>query len=292
MLENFNFYFDLAFNSGDQNLFSDFLNNKELLESGFEYLSEYDYYLKDEMIVDTDEPVFDMTIITREDFLKNKFQLNKKLLLEEIKNKLTNLVSEEREALLKTFFNDLYKVSVKVNKSVFEFQELIEQEISALTNDLKLLYKDEVNSHKLFAKLNSISDTNYGTYFGLKSNIKPSFISDLYDICIDLFLINDEEVFEEDFNFVFTSSNLNGEVQIRFVEKNFPIVYFLESIQPFFEDFSFLKMEQSNVFLNKQSKLLTATDLSTTKARNKNTSLPILKKIDLAVLELKAKHLK
>lgn len=291
MLVSFQFYFDLVFNNGHQSLLSDFIGNKELLNKGFEYLKEYDYYLKDEMIVDDVEPVFEITIITKEIFLEEKFQDKKKLFLGELNAELSSFEPDERKTYLTKVFTDLYNIHKKVLNTEINHQQIIENKIKDLIDDLTLLYKDEIISHKLFARINSLEKDSLGTFFGLKPYIKISFLIELYDICIDLFLVDDEEVSEEEFISAFTSNKPDPEYKVRFIEKNYPIVYFLESIQPFFDNLSFTSIEESSNLYNKQFKKLTATDLSTTKSRNKNTSLPIIPKIDNAISVLKSKYL-
>ncbi|WP_445738366.1 hypothetical protein [Mariniflexile sp.] len=66
------FYFNIAFNSELDNVLASFLNNKELLDNGFEYLPEYDYYLKDKVEIDSDNPKFVLTIIDKEKYT-NRF---------------------------------------------------------------------------------------------------------------------------------------------------------------------------------------------------------------------------
>lgn len=292
MIKSISFYFDLAFGDGEDILLRDFLNNKELLENGYEFLSEYDYYLKDEMVVDSDEPVFEMDIISREDFIKRKFSKKKQLLFDEIRAELHSYKSEDKTDFLNSTFDDLYKSLIKLLQSDYKLQDILNEEVQSLIQDLKIQYKDELKNHKLFTRVNYLTNQGFGTFFSLKSNIKRGFLIDLYDACVDLFLINDEEISEEGFLEVFTSSNLNGEIQIKFSEANYPIVYFIESIQPFFDEFSFKKIEQSKCFLTKQNELLTASNISATKSRNKNSATPILSKIDLAINELKKRYLK
>lgn len=291
MIESKSFYFDLAFGVGENILLQDFLNNKALLENGYEYLTEYDYYLKDEMVVDSDEPVFEMDIINREDFVKRKLSKNKQLLFDKLRVELYSYKSEDKINYLNSIFDDLYKSLVKLLQSDFKYQEIINEEITTLIEDLKLQYKDDVIKHKLFTKAKYLSNNYNSTFFGLKSNVKRSFLVDLYDVCIDLFLINDEVVSEEEFLEVFTSSNLDGEVQIKFSGANYPVIYFFIAIEEFFEDFSYKKIEQSKCFVTKQNELLTASNISATKSRNKNSSSPLLSKIDFAINELKKKYL-
>lgn len=290
-LKNFQFYFDLVFNGYDNDLLSDFLGNEELLSNGFEYLPEYDYYLKDEMLVDQAEPIFAMTIVNREDFLANKFRLKKQLLLDEIRVISNFSDVDNKKNFFTTILNEFYIVYKKLLETQLIHQEIIIENFRNLLNDLKLLFKDEITNHKLFAKLESLEKSSYGTFFGLKSFLKKSFLNDLYDLCLDLFLIDDEVVSESDFIEVFTALKPSQNIKIKFNEKNYPIVYFLESIQPFFDNFTFTAIEQSKNFYNKQNKLLTATDLSSTKSRNKNTSGQIISKIDSAINLLKSKHL-
>src|SRR5690606_37100982 len=124
----------------------------------------------------------------------------------------------------------------KLLNTEINHQQLIENKIKDLVDDLTLLYKDEIVNHKLFAKMDSLHKVYFGTFFGLKPYIKNVFFVELYDTCIDLFLIDDEEVSEEIFIEVFTCVKPNPEYKIRFIGKNYPIVYFLESIQPFFDN--------------------------------------------------------
>lgn len=292
ILSNFQFYFDLAFSDSGKDLLSDFIGNQQLLSSGFEYLEEYDYYLKDEMVVDDIQPVFVMTIINRDKFLDDKLNSHKKILIDELRIATNLLAPENRGVFLNDFFTEFYNVNKKILSLDFEHQDKVVDNLTQIREDLKLLYKDYLSNHRLFGKMESLGNIDFGTFFGLKPSLKKSFLTDLYDLCIDLFIIDDEKVSESDFIDVFTSSKPNPYLKIIFEEKNYPIVYFLESIQPFFDNLTFTSIEQSQNFYNKQNKLLTASDLSATKSRNKNSSPPIIKKIDTAINTLKSQNLR
>jgi len=292
MLNGLQFYFDLAFNYRHLELLKDFIGNKELTIKGFKYFQEYEYYWKDEMIIDDNEPKFINTIITKTDFLKEKLKNKKKILLDEINKVTRQLTPEDKKSFLREVFNDIFNIRKKLFTIEFDHNSIILESVKELIDDLILLYKHDAVSHKLMAKVESLEKISTGTYFGIKPNIKRKFFTDLYDMSVDLFLIDDEEISEDTFIEVFTCSKPNPQNKIQFIEKNYPIVYFLESIQPFFNNLSFTSIESSRNFFNKRNKMLTATDLSSTKSRNKNTSYHIISKIDIAVSTLKSKHLK
>lgn len=291
-LESFNFYFDFAFTNKHKSILFDFIGDSDLKNDGYWYIEEGDYYVKEEILEDGDPPLLKMTSITREGFLNYKFEKHKKLFIDEIREKLYNLDSLAKNSFLSELLNDFYRVNKKLLTLDFPYKYEVMTKIDEVKTDLKLITEEIVKNHKAFSKLESLEIVNYGTYFGLKPSLKKSFLIDLYDVCIDLFLVDDVEVSENDFIEVFTAAKPDPEMRIIFKEKNYGIVYFLEAIQPFFDNFTFTSIEQSKNFYNKQNKLLTATDLSSAKSRMKNSVESIANKIDIAVTSLKSQHLR
>jgi hypothetical protein len=285
------FYFDIAFNDADKNLMDGFIGNKKLLDAEYMFIPGEDYYVRTDLLIEGEHPVFETTIISKDDYLVGIFRNNKKLILSEVSDKYSKLEEEKKKEFVLNLFNELVLILKKIRIAELHHQDLISKEFFELSSDLYLMYKDEIVNHKLVELLKNNSTYNYGTFFDIKPNVKQTFFVDLYDVCIELFLVDDLIVEEDQFIDVFTMIKPNPELEIKFSEKNFPIAYFLESLQPFFNNFNFTTIEHSKSFLNKQGKLLTATDLSTSKSRNKNKTNSSIPKIERAIESLKIKHL-
>lgn len=290
-LPSIQFYFDIAFHNGVEQLLNGFLGNKELLSEGYEYLREYDYYMKDEMVIDSSTPVFEMSIIDRETYLKGKLSSNKQLLYKEIRTVLEAESNDNKTTSLKKVFDELDIIFKKNQKADYKHSELVQDEFSLIIQELKSQYHNLLNYHKLYSRINDFSD-NGSSFFELKDKVKIAFLSDLYDGCINLDLIDDVEIPEEIFVDVFSSVKPNPEEGIKFREQNYTIAYFLDSIKPFFNNLTDTTIEQSSCFYNKQGKALNSNDLYRVKSAKKGLETALTKKIDSLVEDLKKTHLK
>lgn len=174
----------------------------------------------------------------------------------------------------------------------YTFLSIITEDLNAFISgfaDTNAIYSNNIRSKEIYIDQN-VDVEKGSTIFFLKGGIKKSFLVKLYDIAIDLDLIDDVETSEEDFIDVFCSSKpLN---KIRFIKPNLHVSFFLKEIEPFFESLNGVTIEKSKSFLNKQGKPITSTDLYTSLSRNKGKDLEYLKKIKSNLDELKRTYLK
>lgn len=276
---------DILFFNGIQEVLNTFLANAELMSNGYDYIKEYDYYLKDEMIIDAENPVFQITIINRDDFLKKYLETNK----QDIYNYLEcNEGDQNFPDILVKVYDDLNTYIKKSEKIETKFNETIKHHLIALVEDFKIKFPI-VQIHKIFKHLNDSS--GFISFFQYK-DLKASFFEDLYEVTCKLDLIDDVAVLEETFYEVLTSSKPNPEQKIFFIKKNHLTAYYLKEIEPFFNNLNPVTIELSKCFFNKQGKQLTSTDLYTSLSRNKGKDLNLLNKINLELDELKKAHLK
>ena len=276
---------DILFFNGIQDVLNTFLGNAELISNGYDYLKEYDYYLKDEMIIDAENPVFQITIINRDDFFKKYLETNKQDIYDYLE---CNEGDQNFQVILVKVYDDLNTYIKKLEAIETKFNETIKHHLIALVEDFRIKFPI-VQIHKIFKHLNDSS--GFISFFQYK-DLKASFFEDLYDVTCKLNLIDDIAVLEETFYDVLTSSKPNPQQKIFFIKKNHLIAYYLKEIEPFFNNLNPVTIEQSKCFFNKQGKQLTSTDLYASLSRNKDKDLDLLKKIKLKLDELKKVHLK
>ncbi len=276
---------DILFFNGIQDVLNTFLGNAELISNGYDYLKEYDYYLKDEMIIDAENPVFQITIINRDDFFKKYLETNKQDIYDYLE---CNEGDQNFQVILVKVYDDLNTYIKKLEAIETKFNETIKHHLIALVEDFRIKFPI-VQIHKIFKHLNDSS--GFISFFQYK-DLKASFFEDLYEVTCKLDLIDDIAVLEETFYDVLTSSKPNPQQKIFFIKKNHLIAYYLKEIEPFFNNLNPVTIEQSKCFFNKQGKQLTSTDLYASLSRNKDKDLDLLKKIKLKLDELKKVHLK
>ena len=276
---------DILFFNGIQDVLNTFLGNAELISNGYDYLKEYDYYLKDEMIIDAENPVFQITIINRDDFFKKYLETNKQDIYDYLE---CNEGDQNFQVILVKVYDDLNTYIKKLEAIETKFNETIKHHLIALVEDFRIKFPI-VQIHKIFKHLNDSS--GFISFFQYK-DLKASFFEDLYEVTCKLNLIDDIAVLEETFYDVLTSSKPNPQQKIFFIKKNHLIAYYLKEIEPFFNNLNPVTIEQSKCFFNKQGKQLTSTDLYASLSRNKDKDLDLLKKIKLKLDELKKVHLK
>jgi hypothetical protein len=201
----------------------------------------------------------------------------------------------------------------------FEMRSYLDKEVKAYAKFLKtkldLLsklpkFKEYQFLHKIIDDLNEyissfsnvlIRDSNIQNtlnddlektmpFFQLKDGIKSSFLKKLYDIVIHLDLIDDIDTQEDIFVEVFMSPKPLNKIQ--FIKANLSIAFFFKEVEPFFEDLNPTTIEKSKIFLNKQGKKLTSTDLYTALSRNKDNKKIELLKIQDGINLLKKQYLK
>lgn len=280
------FYFQLAFENKIQEIKKSFLGNDYFKENGYTYLkAPYDYYLKEEMVVDGDEPSFIMDSIDRERFFKIQLENERSKFFDQINDTGKTLKKEDLKSILD---------EVKLIYEEIEFKNREDRYTSLVLEDLrKLVYRCKrefssiINYHPVFKILKPISPTE--SYFQVK-DLKYSFFKTLYDETIQLNLIDDIEVTENEFIDVLTSPQPT--CVIRFLQPNSVVAYYLQELEDFFYNFNPVSIEKSKAFFNKGEKPFTSQDLYTALSR-KNKSFGIWSmKIDKMIDNLREQHLK
>jgi hypothetical protein len=285
------FYHDLVFHNGIEVIFTSYINNHELITNGFEYLQEYDYYLKDEMVIDGLNPKFEITIINRVKFFENSITKQRYLLYQNINDNLKELSVLEKVILIKEYYNQLEIITVKVETLDGDFINIIKNEILKIIGDLKIKFQNIVEYHTIFRKL-TIKTERVMSIFQSKPEITYKFFGQLYDVASSLYLIDDTEISEEMFVDVFASANPEPPSKIIFDKSNLIVAFFLKEIEPFFENFNAVSIEKSKLFSNKQGKYLKSNDLYVALSRNKDNSHTYLIKIQNEINLLKKQYLK
>lgn len=285
------FYHDLVFHNGIEVLFASFIKNPDLIANGFEYLQEYDYYIKDEMINDSEDAKFEITIINRDKFFENSIIKQTFILYQGISDNLIELPESEKSKLLIDYYHQLDIITVKLETLEGDLISIVKNEILKIIGDLKIKYQNIVEYHSVFRKL-IIKTESVMSIFQSKPIVPYRFFGKLYDTASNLYLIDDVEISEEMFVDVFTSANPEPHSKIIFYKSNFIVAFFLKEIEPFFENFNAVSIEKSKLFLNKQGKPLKSNDLYVALSRNKDNSHTDIIKIQNEIKILKIEYLK
>lgn len=272
-------YREIAFHDGLETLMSNFLNNSMLLNDGFEYLKEYDYYFKDEMIVnDAYNPSFAITKFNRADFLKRTLDTERASLYQNI------LASKD---YLKPFYNELLIIITKIETiEDNQFIDMVLVELKRVVTDLQIKYSEIIQSHILYNKIKSLNPSL--SYFQCKE-LPHSFFEKLYELTYDLNLIDDVMVTEEIFINVFTSPN--PKMKIGFIKSNLIVAVYLKEIEIFFWGLRAVTIEKSQCFLNKQEKPFKSTDLYAALSRGNGKNIVEINRIKSMVNDLKNRYL-
>lgn len=284
------FYSDMLFVNSIQSVKESFLGNSTLLENGYSYLQNQNYYIKEDMVDDNETmPIFVTDTISREDFIERLLSFENT----SIYKKIESVVSTHQDKKLNSnYLNNIYNEIQVLLKRVLKLEDdevrLIEDKLIAIVNNLKDRYSNIVAYHEVYKYLIKESDA---TFFKNK-DFKYSFYVDLYELAYTLYLIDDAEIEELDFINAFTSPNPKILVnKIRFSQNNYVVAYFLESLKPFFNGFTHTAIEKSEVFLNKQNKVLKSTDIYASLSRGKHKIEDEKSKIDAHILKLKNQYL-
>lgn len=285
------FYSDLLFINSIQSVKNDFISNSTLQKLGYSYIQEYNYYIKDDIIEGNGiSPIFTVDIITKEDFFERLTNFETISILKNIELEISQ-IPEEKDISIYTesLFKEIEILIKRATKIEDIDTNLVKVKLIEIVTFVKDKYSNIVRHHNVF---NYLSKDNEITFFKDR-DLKYSFYVDLYEMAHTLYLIDDTEIEEIDFINAFTSPHpYLLENKIKFSQNNYIISYFLDSLKPFFYEFSHTKIEQSKVFLNKQSKPFNSNDIYTSLSRGKDKIEVIKDKIDKYILKLKKSHLK
>lgn len=286
------FYFDMLFVKSIQSVKDGFKGNATLQENGYSYLQDHDYYLKDEMVEDNGSmPVFVTDIIGRKDFLVRLLNFENISIYRTIEtevSRLSNLLDQKE--YLNNIFNDLKILFRRVVNTVSDSIELVDDSLTELLRNLKDKYTNIISSHSVFGNLHKDIGASY---FRCLESLKPSFFSKLFEVTCILGLIDDIDIYEEDFVEAFTSSKPQElSTKIKFIEIGGIVAYYFMSIKPFFKNFTSMSIQNSEAFLNKDNKFFTATGIDKARSTSKEKHLEIKSTIDLHINKLKKQYIK
>ncbi|WP_418512630.1 hypothetical protein [Corallibacter sp.] len=283
------FYFDMLFVNSINAVKSSFIGNQTLINNGYSYIPEYEQYEKEQLFEDGVSPVFVSDYIEREQFFERLLNFENTSIYKNIEAEiLKSLDEKEKATYLTNVFNDIKVLLKRVLKLDDDEVRLIEDKLIEIISNLKDRYSSIILYHNAYSYL--IKETDI-TFFKNK-DLKYSFYTDLYEIAYSLYLIDDVETEERDFINAFSTDKPQVlENKIRFTQSNYIVAYFLEALKPFFNGFTRVAIENSNVFLNKQNKPFTSKDLDTAMSRGKDKNIEEKTKIDSLISELKNKHL-
>ena len=280
------FYFDLAFNNEVNNIQSRFIGNKELLKGDSTYLAEDETY-----IIELGDPSESKTIyITREIYLQDILDVKKKELYVNLSNHINKLKETDKKDTLVSFFGDFLMIYNKAESQQEEkyFTQII-NDLEVIIKDLKIFYQNIVEHHKFYNKV--VIQNNTLSYFQYKE-LPVVFFEKLYDITIQLDLIDDIEIEERTFIDLLTLPKSKSDIKVSFIKPNPIVAYYLKQIEPFFNNFNAITVEKSQSFINKQGKPLKSTDLYAALSRGKKSNEEYFKKIDSLINPLKKEFLK
>lgn len=273
-----NFFNNLLFYDGIDDLISSFYNNDDLIGKGYDFIAAHNCYLKIDMIEDSPNAQFTYDEITKEKFFITVI-LDKK-------RDLLNYFSREEAINLSSDFSQLKILYQKSKtKDTFYFNKISEQ-LYSLIEDLRLIYPEQ--KHSLFNVLTKYGGSSYFQY----KDLKKTFFEDLYEISYELDLIDDVEIPEEMFYSVFTCLKPDEALKLTFNKPNSIVAYFLKQIEPFFDNLNAVTIENSCSFYNKQGKLLKSTDLYAALSRGSDRNKEYFDRIDRKLNLLKQKYLK
>ena len=291
MSKHLEFFTDLVFNREDLNLDKDFLGNEELKAKGFVLVpfGDEQVYWSSEMAQDNNvEPVFKDVFISKNTFVSNKLRLHKRELVNYLIQLCQDIDSNEKTLSELETLKEVYKM---LHKGEYTYSDTIKDVIKELVSELSLYTKDNIIIAEKLKDIKRVSKFNSFTYFKVKSGIKSSFIYELQMVCSDLFLINDDEVSEDDFYNVFTSNKIDDDTHLKFEVDNVTIAVFFDEIAPFYDGLTFTQIEKCGMFFNKQGKPIKATDLYAAKSRIDTTNNILIKNLQEEILELKSEYL-
>lgn len=192
-----------------------------------------------------------------------------------------NSSGENKAIYLKNIFDDIQVIIKRLSSLEDDEKTAIENKLIEIINNLKDRYSSIIQHHNVFKYLIKESDI---TFFKNK-DLRYSFYVDLYELAYTLYLIDDTEIEEADFIEAFTSPKPQTlEHKIRFSANNYVVAYFLESLKPFFNGFTLIAIEKSEIFLNKQNKPLKSTDIYASLSRGKDKIENEKNKIDAHIV--------
>lgn len=286
------FYFDMLFDNDIQSVKDSFIGNSTLKDNGYSYLQNQKYYLKEEMLEeDGVMPVFKTDVITKEKFFICLLNFENISIYKTIESEISSLIDlENKKEFLNNIYNDLRILFRRILNTVSDSISLVEDYLSDLLRNLKDKYVNIINSHSVFGNL---SKNGGASYFRSLDYLKQSFFIELFDVTCNLGLIDDTDIYPEDFFNAFTISKpQESPDKIKFIVQGGIVAHYFEAIKPFFHNFTNITIELSGVFINPVDKPYSATGIQKSKSVSKEKYLDIKATIDLHINKLKKQYIK
>ncbi|MHB1107917.1 MAG: hypothetical protein ACYCZ2_16300 [Lutibacter sp.] len=212
---------------------------------------------------------------------------NTKKSFECLDNYLKNLEESKKKIFLNVQLNLMFSCINKIeSEDLNDFKVVVLNTLFTIVSDIQLKFSHLISYHKVFIKTIDNS-TNINSIFQPKPEIKRSFFKKLYNLSIDLDLIDDTIVYEDVFLDVFTSAKPQKDSKIIFIKSNPLAAHFLKEIEIFFNNFNAVTIEKSECFVNKQNKVLKSTDLYAALSRGKEGNQDYFNRINLEISALK-----
>lgn len=171
------------------------------------------------------------------------------------------------EVFLKSQVKHIFFLLDKLSRAEVPNNELVRDFLEGLKSYLIDRY-----SIKHTNRRHPVESKSSSSYFDLKTSIKMSLIEELYNVTVDLEIIDDEVVSEEAFINVLTGHPSESGDVIVFKCNNQLAVHFIDSIQAIFNNFTYSQISKSEQFFNSKPKVLNQADLDNAKTRVKRSS--------------------
>ncbi|WP_282148612.1 hypothetical protein [Algibacter lectus] len=286
------FYFDMLFVYDIQHVKDSFIGNSTLQANGYSYLQDHNYYLKDEMVEDNGTmPVFVTEIIGKDDFLERLITFENRSIYNLVESSVASLEElEEKKEFLNSLYDDFKILFRRVSNTISDSIELVEDSLTELLRDLKEKNINIIGSHAVFSNLHKDIGASY---FRCLESLKPSFFGKLFEVTCSIGLIDEIEVYKEDFVEAFTCPKPQElSTKVKFIVQAGVVAHYFEAIKPFFHNFTNSTMELSDIFRNSSSKPYSANGIQKSKSLSKGKHLEIKTTIDLQINKLKKQFIK
>ena len=287
MLQSLQYYFTIAYEDKLIDLTKSFYNSG-LEEKGFFYNKDRDEYVSFDMLVDSDDPIFDITVINKEKFISLELNKNKKIFIEDLKSKQETSEEKDFTSFLSGVYNDLNGIYIKLGEFRGQvYYDMVIVHLESVIKDLRSLFWLVLQHHKIFNVILSSTD---GISFFETKDLKRSFFIKLYELSYKLNLIDDTEVDEVTFIDVLTTPKIDLEKQIKFSAPNYLISHFIDEIGVFFNNLNPKRIGESGMFLNKYNKPILASDMYSAKSRTPQNANEKLSNISSQIKKLKKEY--
>lgn len=289
--QDLNYFEDFFLGDKKDEIYSNYKTSLELKEKGYQYFNEFDSdgnFVFEGWLNMKAKPIEGTDYIDFDAYLKRDIHKNISEVLKIIDTRYANLDEENFKYYFRYILNKLYSylklLQVDSLKNPIEFNS-----IKGFVEKLHAIYPDILKNHRVFNILNQKENLSIA-FFLPKTHLNLNFFHQLYDITVDLEIIDDIEIEEEKFINLFILPNPTE--PLKFNKSNSLVIYYLDQIKYFFDGLTVAKINSSKLFLNKQGKPITSNDIYTTRSRNSNSKISEKSRIQELVDELKEKFLK